>query len=334
MYINFDQDGRIVDTDHPLNILSGNAVGPLGASGQVLTVTPDGQNLMWSTPAGGGTVTGTSTASRVAYWSTTSAITGAAGFTFDGTNLTMTGGFNVGTATGAGSGVMILAGSAAGTVVIDARTTNALADSAYMLIQSRARFGYENGTVIIDDAGTTKAITFRTGTTPTTRLTISNTGTVTTAADLVVGTTVTSYNGVSTVGNGVPSLVATVDLTVQAASIGTTTLYAVPAAGVGLYRLNWYIKVTKAATSSSTVGPMTFTHVDAAGITVTTTAVGFTQAGAAATSNSVNTTQGTLAGSQLVWAKASTNITYAFTYASSGVTAMTYDIHIKVECLG
>jgi len=557
-YIIFDDNGRIVETDHPLNILSGRAVGPLGAPGQSLVVAPDGQNLMWSTPAGSGTVIGTGSAGQVAYWNASSSITGTAGFTFDGTNLTMSGGLNVGSATGAAAGqtiteitdagtttspnvlniqhrssgtpaanfdvtfilraetdnhtmaaianqtaiwvvatngaqtgrssfnvfdtasreawrmeasgsaamigflgaaaivrpssttdlrvalinlglyttggatpldlnggaltagtgtfsgsvvVGLTSGSASATATVNFRdtttntqpsgllvghlttatpiagfgtqityqldtSTNALVAAASIKVQwtdsanatykpqmtilmrdsggareaarfeadgTVARIGFYGATAIVKPSSTTDlrvalinlGLYTTGGATP---LDLNGGAFTTTGAatvnSLTVTTTITSYDGVSTVGNGVPSLVATVDLTVQAASIGTTTLYAVPAAGVGLYRLNWYIKVTKAATSSSTVGPMTFTHVDAAGITVTTTAVGFTQAGAAATSNSVNTTQGTLAGSQLVWAKASTNITYAFTYASSGVTAMTYDIHIKVECLG
>jgi len=65
---------------------------------------------------------------------------------------------------------------------------------------------------------------------------------------------VSNYNGIATVSDGVPAEYATVDLTAQAAAITATTLYAVPAAGAGMYRVSWVAKVTTPATASSTLG--------------------------------------------------------------------------------
>ena len=55
---------------------------------------------------------------------------------------------------------------------------------------------------------------------------------------------VIKYAGVATVSAGVPSELATVDLTAQSAAITATTLYAVPAAGAGMYRITWVAKIT------------------------------------------------------------------------------------------
>lgn len=147
---------------------------------------------------------------------------------------------------------------------------------------------------------------------------------------------VTEYNDIATVSKGIPSILATVDLTGQTAAVATTTLYAVPASGAGVYRVNWYAKVTTAATTSSTLGALTITFTDPSGVAVTMTAAGLTNAGAIATTRTTNSTTntGVLNGVPLVInANNSTNIQYAFAYASSGATAMQYTLRIKLEAL-
>jgi hypothetical protein len=145
-----------------------------------------------------------------------------------------------------------------------------------------------------------------------------------------------SYNGVATVSDGIPHLVAKIDLAAQAANISATTLYAVPAGGGGLYRISCYTVVTQAATSSSTLAQCYFPFYDK-DTNVATNTAGIT---GAVTSNTVGLTQGTgtgtyTAGTTVINARASTNIQYGtVNYASSGATAMQYAIHIRVEYLG
>ena len=103
-----------------------------------------------------------------------------------------------------------------------------------------------------------------------------------------------TYNGIATVSGGVPSEVATVDLTAQTAAVGTTTLYAVPASGAGQYRLVWNAKVTTPATTggtSSTLGALTIVYTDPDGVAQTITAGALTSAGAVATTSTTNTTR-------------------------------------------
>lgn len=151
------------------------------------------------------------------------------------------------------------------------------------------------------------------------------------------GNIVSKYKGVSTVSSGIPSEIATVDLTAQAAAINATTLYAVPASAGGLYRVSVYAKVTQAATSSSTLGGstglvLTFTD-NTDSVAQTVTAQLGTQAGTSAINNAGNATTSVLQGEVLIWAKGSTNIQYAFGYTSSGVTVMQYELHLKAEAM-
>jgi hypothetical protein len=144
------------------------------------------------------------------------------------------------------------------------------------------------------------------------------------------GGLVSYYNAIATVGNGVPSEYATVDLTAQTAAIGATTVYAVPAAGAGIYRISWVAKVTAAATTSSVLGgtngfQVTYTDADDS-VVVTPLAV----PNGVATGN---TTATQLSGVVVVNAKASTNIQYQFDYTSVGVTPMAYSLHVRLEAM-
>lgn len=140
------------------------------------------------------------------------------------------------------------------------------------------------------------------------------------------------YNGIDTVLCGIPYLVATVNLTTQAAAIATTTIYAVPATTTGVYKINWNAKVTRAATTSSTLGGLTITYTDPDGVVQTISAGGQLANGTIALTATTNNTTTVLLGYTITLnCKASTNIQYAFAYASSGATTMQYNINLNVE---
>ncbi len=142
-----------------------------------------------------------------------------------------------------------------------------------------------------------------------------------------------TYNGVATVGAGVPSLVAAIDLTAQAAAIAAgTALYAVPAAGAGLYRVSVYAKITTAGTTSILGGTSGFqlTWTDPTDST-TPTAITFGDSSSQALNG--NTTTTVYVTSAVVACKASTNLQYGFDYTSTG-TAMQFKLSLKLEFLG
>lgn len=126
-----------------------------------------------------------------------------------------------------------------------------------------------------------------------------------------------------------PALAATVGNPVSrtglAANVTTATAFAVPSTGAGFYRVSVYIVESQAATTSSTMPAVTIGWTDE-----TTTAQT-----SAVTSTSTGNAVGTFAeASTVFYAAASTNITYATgSYASSGATAMQYDIYVRVERL-
>lgn len=132
--------------------------------------------------------------------------------------------------------------------------------------------------------------------------------------------------------------VATIDLTGQTAAITATSLYT-PAA-TGMVRINYYAKVTTAASVSSILGGTSGLVVTFTDGTDSVAQTAFTlpednQAGnslSVGSGNTTNTTQAVLQGNAVVWAKTGVNMTYAFGYSSTG-TAMAYELHIKVETL-
>lgn len=155
---------------------------------------------------------------------------------------------------------------------------------------------------------------------------------VTAMASATLSSTITNYNGVATVGNGIASEVATVDLTAQTAAIGTTTLYTTPAAGQ--YQLLWNAKITTAAGTSSTLGALTIVYTDPDGVAITITAPAFISAGTVATTSAANTTSTVLLGAPLLLnCKSATVISYAFGYASNAANAMNYNVHLRLESL-
>jgi len=148
------------------------------------------------------------------------------------------------------------------------------------------------------------------------------------------GKLITQYAGIATTGAGVPAEFAAVDLAAQTAAISPTTLYAVPAASAGQYRVTWNAKVTTVAGASSTLGPLTIVYTDPDSVVQTITAPASIAAGTIATSSTVNTTATVLLGMPLLLnCKAVTNITYAMAYASNLANVMAYNLHIKLEAL-
>jgi len=103
------------------------------------------------------------------------------------------------------------------------------------------------------------------------------------------------------------------------AAVPTADLVASPSGG--LYRVSWVLRISLAATVSSSV-QVTITHT-ASGVACAT-------AGAALTTNTPDTP---LSGSIVVRADAGAPITYAVAYASVGATAAQYDVDVLVEML-
>ena len=117
----------------------------------------------------------------------------------------------------------------------------------------------------------------------------------------------------------VSSTYASTTLTAQSGALSSITLYTAPTAG--LYTINYYGKVTTAATTNSVLGPFTVTSTDPDGNTVSTV-------GLLTTQNSVST--GVINGSITVYVGSGTNIQYSVPYTSNGATAMKYSIYATV----
>jgi hypothetical protein len=115
-----------------------------------------------------------------------------------------------------------------------------------------------------------------------------------------------------------PARLAPVELTQQGAAIGTT---AVPTGvlSAGLYRVSWRARITRPATTSSSLTVRIHT---------TESAVSVSESGAAITGNAVGTVA---SGSMLVRIDHATPISYSTTYASVGATSMQYRLDVVVE---
>lgn len=140
----------------------------------------------------------------------------------------------------------------------------------------------------------------------------------------------TDANGGATTSN-CGAGVAKFDQLNNTASIGTTTLYAVPASGAGTYRVTCFAVITQAATTSSTLPgcSVNWTDQDSSAVIGGNVTTGNT-------TNTVGTYTAVIAGPiPGMEVKASTNITFNFSgYASSGATPMAYSVHVKLEYLG
>jgi hypothetical protein len=127
---------------------------------------------------------------------------------------------------------------------------------------------------------------------------------------------VTKYNNVTTKGTGVGAIFGSVTLTAQGAAITATNLYT---ATVGMYRVCYDVQVTRAATTSSSVG-VTIGWNNGSAQTKSSTAVA---------TNVLNAEDG----SCYVMNSTAANITYATTYSSSGGTSMQYALRVTAEQL-
>jgi len=115
------------------------------------------------------------------------------------------------------------------------------------------------------------------------------------------------------------AITKTVVLAAQAATIATTSLQTLTSGG--LYRISYVIRVTQAATTSSSL-TVTIGWVDAG--------VALTLVGSALTGNLTTSLQ---SASVVVRAAALSDLTYAVLYASVGATVMQYRIDCVVEQL-
>ncbi len=133
---------------------------------------------------------------------------------------------------------------------------------------------------------------------------------------------VKQYGAIATVANGVPSEYATLNLTAQAASIGSTTLYAVPASGAGMYRISYYLDVSTAGTAGTVT--VTFGWTDATSSTESKTSA----------SVSLGAVAGGFAQEVITfYSKASVNITYLTTF-TIGTGSPQYELRTRLEYLG
>jgi hypothetical protein len=117
-----------------------------------------------------------------------------------------------------------------------------------------------------------------------------------------------------------PARLQTVTLTLQGASIGTTSI-PFGALDTGLYRVSYYARITRAATTSSS---LTVT------LGWTEGGISLTSAGAAMTGNTTGTVQ---SGTLLIRIDAASPVSYATTYASVGATSMQYRLDVLLEQL-
>lgn len=143
-----------------------------------------------------------------------------------------------------------------------------------------------------------------------------------------IGGTLTKYNGVNTVANGIPVEYAQANVVNQGANIASTTLYAVPANAGGIYRISAYAVETVADAASSTLPNIGI------GWTDSDSSVALL-AGTVTSTNTANAPGAFAQGSQIINAKGGTNITYQTSnYASGTAGAMKYAVRLRLEYLG
>jgi hypothetical protein len=137
-----------------------------------------------------------------------------------------------------------------------------------------------------------------------------------------------SYNGDSLVANGVPAIVAQINLIGLNSNVPNTVLYPVPSTEGGIYRATCYAVETTADAASSTLPNIGigWTEFD------TSTAL---VAGTVSSTNTANAVGAFGQGQQVFAAKGGTNITYQTSnYASGTAGAMNYNLRIRIERIG
>lgn len=111
--------------------------------------------------------------------------------------------------------------------------------------------------------------------------------------------------------------IGSASLETQSASLSSTEIQA-PALSAGLYQVSYAARITRAATSSSSL-TVTILWTDGG--------VACSQSGAALTSNTTATQQ---SGFVLIQADANSTVRYSTTYASSGATTMQYQLAVRL----
>lgn len=143
---------------------------------------------------------------------------------------------------------------------------------------------------------------------------------------------VTTYNGIATVDNGLPSELGHADLTGQTAAKTATTLY-LPIA-TGRFRISAYLKVTTVASVSSVLGPVTITFTDGTdSVAQSCVMLMSAETGAALTTNTGNATTSVLTGTMFIYAKTGVAIQYAIAYTSVNATEMVYAARLTCEAM-
>ncbi len=149
--------------------------------------------------------------------------------------------------------------------------------------------------------------------------------------NIVTAGKITSYNGVTTVSNGVASVVGTSDVAARATAITPTTLFT--PATTGFYDIDITMKITTAGTSP-VAGPVTITYTDGDGSVAQSQVVGFFNTSGAVVTTTVNnsTTTGTISGHLRIYAL--TGVAVQFAIAVSGTFgAGLYTAHLRATAL-
>ena len=137
------------------------------------------------------------------------------------------------------------------------------------------------------------------------------------------------YDGADSYWVGVARTVGNntyVDSTSQTANISSTQLATSSPIAGNFYKITCFVIVTTAATTSSTMPSCAYTYTDEASSTHTAIPITATSNANAAGTSSL--------GTAIFFAKANTALDYATTgYASSGGTAMSYSLHLRLEQL-
>lgn len=184
-----------------------------------------------------------------------------------------------------------------------------------------------NGQVLIGSTGNAPVAATLTGTANQVSVT-NGAGSITLGlpSTLAIPGTVTSVNGVTAAGTGIPVVVASVEFSAQTANLAQTTIYAVPAGQGGRYSVYMDAVVTSPGTTSTLPNSTIYWTDAVSGGTGPSANIGAT--------STANTTNAVSVGLITVDAKASTNIQAQTSgYASTG-TAMQYDVKYLVVYWG
>jgi hypothetical protein len=139
------------------------------------------------------------------------------------------------------------------------------------------------------------------------------------------GTSGTSSSSGSSGISGVAEVGSPITLTTQGAAIGSSIMYTTVASD--FYQVNWAATVTRAATTSSTLGPFQISYTNNSDNVLktfpTTAVVGYNQ-------STLNTTGAAIGGTFTIYARTTTPVSYIMGYTSVGATTMQYDLSITI----